>query len=212
MIVQSQSAAARLSLVLLLALFQSAVAQEPPRRVTSSKPQAARPAQKETPVEPADKQELLQGHEDEMRQTLDHLAAEIKLLGAELQRLRKVTDRNAQTMELLLTEERLSKVEDKIQDAIERRSQLDAREQDLQRRMRNIPNELLTRGGLRREEAEAAIKGEIQRALDEVHNQQSSYQQRLVELNAQAERLRARVETLRKKVDQVEPKTEKQDQ
>jgi chromosome segregation ATPase len=163
-------------------------------------------------VEPAARQELLQSHEDEMRQTLDHLADEIKSLGIELQRLRKVTDRNAQTMELLLSEERLSRVEDKIQDAIERRSQLDAREQDLQRRMRNIPNELLTRGGVRREEAEAAIKGEIQRALDEVHNQQSSYQHRLVELNAQAERLRARVETLRKKVDPVEPKTEKQDQ
>ena len=78
--------------------------------------------------------------------------------------------------------------------------------------MRNIPGELLTRGGLRREEAEAAVKGELQRALDDVHNQQSSYQQRIVELNAQAERLRARVEALRKRVDQPESKSEKQDQ
>jgi len=212
MIVRSRFAAVCLALALPPALFQPALAQEPAKRPAFSKPQATRPAQKEPQVEQAEKQEPQKGSEDEMRQTLDHLAAEVKSLGAELQKLRKVTDRNAQTMELLLNEDRLAKLEDKIQDVTERRSQLDAREQDLQRRMRNIPGELLTRGGLRREEAEAAVKGELQRALDDVHNQQSSYQQRIVELNAQAERLRARVEALRKRVDQPESKSEKQDQ
>ncbi|MEK6299875.1 MAG: hypothetical protein AABO41_04070 [Acidobacteriota bacterium] len=211
---RSRYAAAFLSAALLLALVQPAFGQEAARKLPSSKPPAGRAPQKEPHAEPAENAETRQetplSAEDEMRQTLDRLAAELKSLGSEVQRLRRVTERNGQAMELLLSEERLSRLEDRIQDATERKAQLDAREQDLQRRMRNIPNELLTRGGLRREEAEAAAKAELQRALDDVRNQQSNYQQRIVELNAQAERLRARVETLRKKIDLAEPKSEKE--
>lgn len=212
---RSRCAAACLSAALLFALVLPGSAQEPVRKPPSSRPAAARAPQKEPRAEPVEKadseQDMPPTADDAMRQTLDHLAAELKTLGAEVQRLRRVTERNGQTIELLLSEERLSRIEDKIQDTTERKAQLDLREQDLQRRLRNIPNELFTRGGLRREEAEAAIKSELQRALDDTHSQQSSYQQRIVELSAQAERLRTRVEALRKKIDPAEPKSEKQD-
>ncbi|MFY9611505.1 MAG: hypothetical protein WAU45_23195 [Blastocatellia bacterium] len=146
-----------------------------------------------------------------MRQAISQLTVEINALSAEVQRLRKVTERNAQTMELLLSEERLSKVEDKLQALTDQRSQLAAREQEILRRMRNIPGEMLARGPvtLRREETEAAIKIDLQRALDDVRNLQSSCQQSLAELTVQAERLRARIVVLRAKVDQAESKSEK---
>jgi chromosome segregation ATPase len=204
---QSSLVAGWLSLVSVLALANPNFAQEPGNRAPAAKPQAARAAQKD----PADKQETPASAGEEMRQAITQLTAEMISLGSEVQRLRKVTERNAATMELLLNEERLSKMEDRIRDATDRKAQLDAREQDLQRRMRNIPGELIGRGALRREDAEAAVKAELQRALDDVHSQQTSYQQRITDLNADAERLRARVETLRKKVDQVESKNEKQD-
>lgn len=203
---ESRLVARWLSLVFVLALANPNFAQEPSNR-TAARPQAARAAQKD----PTDKQETPPSAGEEMRQAITQLTAEMISLGAEVQRLRKVTERNAATMELLLDEERLSKLEDKIRDATDHKAQLDTREQEIQRRMRNIPGELIGRGALRRDEAEIAIKAELQRALDDVHNQQTSYQQRITDLNAEAERLRARVETLRKKVDQVESKSEKQD-
>ncbi|HTG16510.1 MAG TPA: hypothetical protein VK747_14775 [Blastocatellia bacterium] len=194
-------------LVFVLALPNPNFAQEPGNRAPAAKPKAARAAQND----PTDKQEMPANAGEEMRQAITQLTAEVISLGSEVQKLRKVTERNAATMELLLNEERLSKTEDKIRDATDRKAQLDAREQDIQRRMRNIPGELIGRGALRRDEGEAAVKAELQRALDDVHSQQTSYQQRITDLNADAERLRARVEALRKRVDQVESKNEKQD-
>jgi chromosome segregation ATPase len=195
------------SFVLVLALANPNLAQESSNRAPAAKPQAARAARND----PTDKQEMPAIAGEEMRQAITQLTAEVISLGSEVQRLRKVTERNSATMELLLNEERLSKTEDKIRDATDRKAQLDAREQEIQRRMRNIPGELIGRGILRRDEAETAIKAELQRALDDVHSQQTSNQQRITDLNAEAERLRARVEALRKKVDQVESKSEKQD-
>lgn len=213
MIVRSRLAATRLSLVMLLVHFQPALAQEPRQSKPSTSP-ANRAAQKEVQRGQPEKQEEQPDPDQEMRQAIRHLTIEINSLSAEVQRLRKVSEHNAQTMELLLNEERLSKVEDKIQALTEQRSQLDAREQEIQRRMRNIPGEMLARGlgTLRREETEAAIKVDLQRILDDLRNQQSSIQHRLAELTVQAERLRARIVMLRAKVDQVESKSEKQDQ
>src|SRR2546425_11583062 len=125
--------------------------------------------------------------------------------------MRRETERNSAMMDLLLNEERLAKVEDKIQDANDHKAQLDAREQEIARRSRNIQGEVVMRGGLRRDEAEAAIRNEFQRALDDAHNQQAVYQQRLAELNEQAARLRARVETLRKKLELLDVKNEKEE-
>ena len=135
-----------------------------------------------------------------MRRAIANLSTQIGLLADEMRKLRRETERNSGMMELLLNEDRLAKVEDKIQDANSNKAQLDSREQDLQRRMRNIQGELLLRGGLRRDEAEAAIRSELQRALDDIRAQQAANNQRLAELNEQAARLRARVEALRKKV------------
>lgn len=146
-----------------------------------------------------------------MRRAITDLSTQIGLLTGEMRKLRRETERNSGTMELLLTEDRLSKLEDKIQETADRKAQLDAREQEINRRMRNIPNELMLRGGLRRDEAEAAIRSEIQRSLDDVHSQQAISQQRLGELNEQAARFRSRVETLRKKIELLEDKSVKEE-
>ncbi len=181
--------------------------QEPP-----AKPRQTKPPQKPAP-EPIDKPMTtpIQEPEDLMRRAITNLSTQIGLLADEMRRLRRETERNSGMMELLLDEDRLAKVEDKIQDANNNKAQLDARELDVQRRMKNIQGELLLRGGLRREDAEAAIRSELQRALDDVRTQQIAYQQRIAELNEQAVRLRARVETLRKKLESIEVKSEKQE-
>lgn len=149
--------------------------------------------------------------DDAMRRTLSNLSTQIGALADELKSMRRETERSSSMLELLINEERLAKLEDKIQSAIDYKTQLDAREQEIGRRSRNIQGELVLRGGLRRDEAEAAIKADLQRALDDVHTQQASYQQRVADLNDQATRLRARVETLRKKLELLDMKGEKEE-
>jgi predicted nucleic acid-binding Zn-ribbon protein len=141
-----------------------------------------------------------------MQRAISSLATQIGLLNDEVRKLSRETGRNSEIMELLLNEDRLSKLEDKIQEAADRKAQLDAREQELVRRSRNIQGELVLRGGLRRDEAEAAIRSDIQRGLDDIHTQQAAYQQRAAELVEQSARVRARVETLRKKFESSEEK------
>jgi ATP-dependent Lon protease len=158
-------------------------------------------------IEPAETQEP----DDPMRRTLSSLSTQIGALTDELKMMRRETERNSTMLELLINEERLAKLEDKIQDTVDRKAQLDAREQEIGRRSRNIQAELVLRGGLRRDEAEAAIRAELQRALDDVRTQQVAYQQRLAELNDQATRLRTRVETLRKKLELLDLKSEKEE-
>jgi hypothetical protein len=153
----------------------------------------------------------VQQPDEEMRRALTNLSTQIGLLTDELQKLRQETERNSGTMELLLNEDRLAKVEDKLQDALNFKAQLDAREQDIQRRMRNIQGELVLRGGIRRDESEAALRAEFQRALDDVRTQQTAQQQRIAELTAQATRLEARVEALRKKLEMEDGKAEKKE-
>lgn len=152
-----------------------------------------------------------QDSEEMMRRAIANLSTQLGLLTDEIRNLRRETERNSEMMELLLNEDRLAKVEDKIQDTTAFKAQLDAREQDILRRMRNIQGELVLRGGLRRDESETAIRSELQRALEEVHTQQSGSQQRIVDLNEQAARLRARVETLRKKLELIDVKSQKEE-
>lgn len=149
--------------------------------------------------------------EDAMRRTLSSLSTQIGALADELKMMRRETERNSAMLELLINEERLAKLEDKIQSAVDYKAQLDAREQEIARRSRNIQGEVVLRGGLRRDEAETAIRAELQRALDDVHTQQSGYQQRVAELNDQATRLRTRVETLRKKLELLDLKNQKEE-
>jgi predicted nucleic acid-binding Zn-ribbon protein len=147
-----------------------------------------------------------------MRLALTDLANQLALLTDEVKRLRQQTSRNSAIMELLLSEERLARLEDKIQDQSDRKAQLDAREQDIQRRLRNIQQELIYRGAIRREEAEAAIRSELQKSLEDVHSQQSAAQQRLTELQVQADRLRSRIAALRKRVEAGEDKENTKDE
>jgi len=182
--------------------------QEPPVR-----PRQTRPAQKPVP-EPVENTQLttpIQDADEMMRRAIANLSTQIGLLADEMQKLRRETDRNSGIMELLLNEDRLAKLEDKIQDAANNKAQLDAREQDIQRRTRNIQGELLLRGGLRRDEAETAVRSELQRALEDIRAQQLASQQRFAELNEQAARLRARIDALRKKLDSMDVKSEKEE-
>ncbi|MEK6407838.1 MAG: hypothetical protein AABN34_12820 [Acidobacteriota bacterium] len=203
-------------LIAIIAVIQfstSSVAQQPGKQEPPARPRQARPSTK-PPADPVETPASApQAHEPDeaMRRALTNLSTQLGLLTDELQMMRRETERNSAIMELLLNEDRLAKLEDKIQDAADRKAQLDAREQELGRRMRNIQGELLLRGGLRRDEAEAAIRSELQRALDDVHNQQAGYQQRIADLNEQAARLRARVEKLRRRVELLDVKSEKEE-
>jgi predicted nucleic acid-binding Zn-ribbon protein len=192
-----------------LAGTQDAVKQEPPAR-TRVKP-SAKPAV--DPIDKVDDKPSQPSESDQaMQRAITSLSTQIGLLNDEVRKLRRETERNSEMMELLLNEDRLAKLEDKIQEAADHKAQLDAREQELVRRSRNIQGELILRGGLRRDEAEAAIRADIQRSLEDVHNQQTAYQQRAAELVEQSTRIRARVETLRKKFelsDEKSPREEK---
>jgi chromosome segregation ATPase len=147
-----------------------------------------------------------------LQKTLADLSQQIERLTLELQAMRKDTERNATSMELILQEERLSKIEAKIGDLTDQKFQLDAQEQEIQRRQRNIQQELIMRGGqfLRRDQAEAAIRAELQRALDDTTAQRDNTQQRILELNNQAEQLRLRIATLLKKFEKLETRPEGQ--
>lgn len=178
--------------------------------------QRPRKTQMKPAAEPIDKvdDKLSQPSETDqaMQRAITSLATQIGLLNDEVRKLRLETERNSQMMELLLNEDRLAKLEEKIQEAADHKAQLDAREQEIARRSRNIQGEMVMRGGLRRDEVEAAIRSDLQRALDDVHSQQASYQQRAAELVEQATRVRARVETLRKRFelsDENRPREEK---
>lgn len=192
----------------------SSFAQEPVRQEAPAKPRQPRSAQKPSAgnvVEKSEPASQTRESDEAMRRILTDLSTQINSLADELRMFRRETERTSRLMELLLSEDRLSKLEDKIQEAADRKAQLDAREQEITRRTRNIPNELVLRGGLRRDEAEAAIRSELQRSLDDVHSQQAISQQRLGELNEQAARFRARIEALRKKLDLMEDKSLKEE-
>jgi hypothetical protein len=184
--------------VLIIALFSLPVAAQ-----EQKKPPAKNPQTEEAQVEPENKQPPL---EEALRQAISGLANQVSLLASELRKLRQENERNASLIEMLLYEERLARLEAKIEDEIEYKNQLDAREQEYQRRLRNVQAEVALRGGLRKDEVEAALRAEYQRAIEETRNQQTTYQQRISELQAQADRMRKRVETLRKKLEPTEEK------
>lgn len=187
-----------------LTLAQDTIRPGPPARTR------AKPSPKPTtePIEKTPDSAQPPEADQAMQRAITSLSTQIGLLNDEVRKLRVETQRNSQMMELLLNEDRLTKLEEKIQEAADHKAQLDAREQDLGRRSRNIQGELVLRGSLRRDEAEAAIRADIQRALDDIHSQQAAYQQRAAELIEQSTRVRTRVEALRKKFDLSDEKRE----
>src|SRR5262245_33321157 len=189
--------------VIALAMLSSAVkAQEPVRQDLQSTPRQTKPLkpapeQVDKHIQTTPNLEL----KYQMARARTSLSTKISVLTDELKKLRRETERNAGMMELLLNEDRLARAEDKTQAAHDYKAQLDAREQDFLRRQKNIQVEVVMRGGLRRDEAEAAIRAELQRGLEDTRNQQLIYQQRITELNEQAVKLRARIDKLKKKME-----------
>jgi chromosome segregation ATPase len=175
--------------------------QDPPPKVIPGRP-AVPPADDEPVIS-------LPLSEDTFSKAMTDLSAQIVNLTSELRMLRKEAERNSTTMELMLNEERLSKVEAKLDSATDVKYQLDSGEADLLRRLRNIQQEVIMRGGaiLRREEAEAAVRGELNRALEATRSQRELTNQRISSLAAEAESLRRRIEGLKKKLE-PEPKPE----
>ncbi|MGA9768286.1 MAG: hypothetical protein WBV94_04545 [Blastocatellia bacterium] len=189
-----------------MALATAGFAQEPARQTRQTQKSVSEPQEK-TDVERAPS-----SPEETMRHALSSFSIQMDSLTKEMRLLRKATERNSMLIELLLYEERLAKIEEKLDAAIVLKADLDAREADLQRRMRNVQQEVMLRGGLRRDELETALKAEIQRSIEDVKSRQSLQQERISELQAQASRLRARVEALRKKLDREDEKSEQKQQ
>lgn len=144
-----------------------------------------------------------------VQREMQSLAEQIQLLTSEVKRLRRATETNSNTSELLLLEERLMRVEDKIDVQQDKKAALDIRELESQARLRNIQQELLFRGGLRRDETEAAIRADVQRSLQDIQNQRNVVQQRITELQNEAARLRFRIDELQKKMEKTEKPEEK---
>jgi len=201
-----------IALLTVLAFPAALRAQDPSPQRPIPKPQTRRAPQKPAAegAENTDLAATIQTPEEQMRRAVADLAGQINILTTEMRKLRQETRRNADSLQLLLYEERLARVEDKIGAAVDAKAQLDAREQDIQRRSRNIQGELILRGGLRRDEAEAALRAEFQRALDDIHSQQATQQQRQNDLQSEASRLRSRIEALRKRLEPNEEQPEKQ--
>ncbi len=188
-----------MTLAITFAAAGQSFAQEPARQ---EKPRPARPPQR--PATEPEPEVIQETPEEAMRRTLTTLTDQIGALTIEVQKLRLETERSSLTLELLLNEERLARVEEKLEAALDFKTQLDAREQEIQRRLRNVPQEAILRGGLRREESENAIRIELQRMLEDTRTQQSTQQQRISELQIQASRLRQRVETIRRRLEPPE--------
>lgn len=205
----SKSPTAAIALLVIAVLAAPASAQEQkkqepaPARQNQSRPPAKSPPGQ---VETVETESNVPPVEEALRQAISGLANQVGLLTSELRKLRQENERNAGLIELLLYEERLTRLEEKIQDAIEFKNQLDAREQEYQRRLRNVQAEVALRGGLRKDEVEAALRAEYQRAIEETRTQQTTYQQRISDLQSQADRMRKRIETLRKKLEPPEEK------
>jgi hypothetical protein len=204
-------------IILLFALALSVNARAQEKTQQESKTRPARPTQKATAEEKAAEKitpEVVaqESSEEALRRALTNLSEQLDKLTLEVKRMRQESERNSTTLELALLEERLTRIEDKPDTAVTTKAGLDAQEIDVQRRLRNIQQEVTLRGGLalRRDEAEAALRQEFQRLLDSIHSQQSALQTRIGDLQGQADRLRFRIETLRKKADRLELKDEKQ--
>jgi hypothetical protein len=198
------------SAILVLAFLSggSVRAQDPNPQEQQARPprQNQRPA---TPEKVEPQVVVQESSEEQLRRTITNLSEQIDKLTGEVKKMRQDAERTSSVMELLLLEERLTRTEDKLDSSMNSKANLEAQEADIQRRQRNISQELMLRGGaLRREDAEAAIRQEFLRTLESIRSQQTTLQTRISDLQAQADRLRFRIEVVRKKVERLELKNE----
>src|SRR6266498_2187457 len=92
----------------------------PIKQDPQARPRQTKPSPKPSP-EPVEKPVMttpIQDPDEAMRRAVINLSSQIGLLTEEMRKLRRDTERNSAVMELLLGEDRLSKVEDKIQEAV----------------------------------------------------------------------------------------------
>ncbi len=194
-----------LTCALIITAATVALSQEPPKPAQGAKPRAQR-AEQSTPATPQADTEPVESENEALRRTLSKLSDQIGALNTEVRRLREQTERSSLTLEVLLNEERLGKAENKVDEEMNYKNQLEGREQEIQRRLRNIQQELMLRGVLRREEAEAALRAELNRQLEDTREQLATQQQRIAEAQSRVERIRLRVAELNKR---LEPTAEK---
>src|SRR5215212_5328044 len=137
MMMRSRRVPALFSVILIIAFATAVFGQEPAKQAPAEKTRPPRAAQKATTdAGNGPGQEAAPLTSDEaMRVAVIKLSTQIDSLADEVKLLPRATERNTQTIELLLYEERLGKVEEKLDAAIERKAELDAREQDIQRRL-----------------------------------------------------------------------------
>lgn len=185
-------------LAVVLVLSGSIFAQDPPG--DQKKPAAEQPA----PVKDAAQTEA------DLRTVIKALADEVHDLTGEVRRLRRATEQNADAMQLVMYEDRLSRVRDEINAATARKGELDSSEQSLQYRLNNIQQELIVRGALNREDSEAAIRSSLQRSIQEVHSQQAANQKRLADLQNEEGILHSTIDELRRKLSQDHGSTDPQ--
>src|ERR1044072_4082435 len=103
------------AMMLAIALATDGSAQQPPAQAPAEKSRPVRQTQK-APVETQDKTDAelaAQSSDEARRRAITSLSTQINTLNGEVKLLRKATERNSMTIELLLYEERLAKVEEK---------------------------------------------------------------------------------------------------
>jgi len=132
---------------------------------------------------------------------LNSLRDQVQELTAEVRRLRAAHDRDAAQMELLLTQERLARIEDNIASANQRQADLASNEQALHYRQDNVDQEVTLSSAINRDEKKDAILSEISRGFDDVHSRQVANQKVLADLQSEANRLRSHIEELRKRLE-----------
>src|SRR5688500_10068909 len=127
-----------LSIILMVAfLFITTThAQDLPRQESKSKP--ARQNPKPADIEKSEPEVVQQTSDELLRRTITNLAEQIDKLTGEVKKMRQDSERTSTVMELLLLEERLTRLEDKLDSAMNAKANLDAQETDIQRRQRNI--------------------------------------------------------------------------
>ncbi|HXG66766.1 MAG TPA: hypothetical protein VNO70_16815, partial [Blastocatellia bacterium] len=106
-------------MLMMLALVRGGGAQERQAQEPGAKARPARPNQQPVsePAESADPQREMETQEEALRRALAELSQQMSLLASEMKKLRQESERTSMTLELLLYEERLARVEEKIDDA-----------------------------------------------------------------------------------------------
>jgi chromosome segregation ATPase len=173
--------------VLTLGFVSAASAQDPEGR--------SRPAE----AEPAGRQ-AVKTDSAPVIALMKSLSDQVRALTAEVARLRKTIEHNDQTMELLLSEEKLARTEDNIAVAQQRAADLNAAERAQQYRQDHVNEEVILRAGLDRQATEKAVRADIEQRFDEVHAGQAANDKRLASLETEATDLRNHIQDLRRKL------------